>query len=285
MNATISRYLLNIFSGLVVLVWMTGCAGTPDKNPLLKKAESSFANAEKDSMVVTKAPVALKEAEEELEKSRTLWEDGGEKELIEHHAYIAKQKVAIARETAQLNAAQDEVERAEAERQRVLLKARRVEAEQAEQRAEEAMKRVREEREKSEELNRRLKQLEARPTDRGMVLTLGDVLFEFDKATLKSGGVRVVERLAVFLEKYRDREISIEGYTDSVGSEEYNRELSLRRAASVRDALLQRGIARNRITIRGYGEQFPVAGNDTEAGRQQNRRVEIVISEEEITRR
>lgn len=262
------------------------CGGTPAVNPLLEEAQTTYQKAEQDSTVVTMAPVALKEAEEALEASLSLWKADEDVELIEHHAYVAKQKVAIARETAQLNAAQDEVERAETRRQKVLIEARRVEAEQAEQRAQKALAQVRKEREEAEEARRRARelakkitQLEAQRTERGIVLTLGDVLFDFDRATLKSGGVRAVEKLSLFLEEYPERNVLIEGYTDSIGSEAYNRQLSRRRADAVRKALIDRNISPVRIEVRGYGEQYPVASNNTDAGRQQNRRVEVVISD------
>ena len=264
-------------SGLLFI--LAGCGGTPDKNPLLEKAKTHYQQAEQDSMIVTKAPVALKEAEEQLEKSRQLWKDGADKELVTHYAYMANQKVAIARQTARLNAAQDEVERAQTQRQKVLIQARKAEAKQAEQRAQKALQQAREERQKAQELSEQLNNLKAKSTERGMVLTLGDVLFDFDKASLKPGGFRVVDRLSNFLEEYKDRNIRIEGFTDSVGGEEYNRNLSRQRAASVRDALLDRGVNSQRITIRGYGEQYPVASNGTEAGRQRNRRVEVIISD------
>lgn len=269
---------------------LLNCGGTPDKNPLLVEAKSNFQQAENDSMVVTKAPVALKEAEEELEISEKLWQEKAEKELVDHHAYIAKQKVAIAYETAELNAAQDEVERAEAERQRVLIQARKAEAEAAEQRAQEALTEARKERaaaeearRRAEELAERVNELEAQQTERGLVLTLGDVLFDFDKATLKPGGNRAVNELTNFLQEYPERNVMIEGFTDNIGSESYNRDLSQRRANAVRRALLSNGISRSRIQTRGYGEQYPVAGNTTEAGRQRNRRVEVIISDRDGT--
>lgn len=264
-------------SGLLFI--LAGCGGTPDKNPLLEKAENHYQQAEQDSVIVTKAPVALKEAEEQLTKSRQLWKEGADKELVTHYAYMANQKVAIARQTARLNAAQDEVERAQTQRQKVLIQARKAEAEQAERRAQKALQQAREERQKAQELSEQLNNLKAKSTERGMVLTLGDVLFDFDKASLKPGGFRVVDRLSNFLKEYKDRNIRIEGFTDSVGGEEYNRNLSRRRAVSVRDALLDQGISNQRISIRGYGEQYPVASNSTEAGRQQNRRVEVIISD------
>lgn len=275
-------------AGICFLFMLIGCGGTPDKNPLLEKARTDFQQAENDSMIVTKAPVALKEAEEALEMSEDLWQDKADKELVTHHAYIAKQKVAIARETAELNAAQDEVERAETERQRVLIEARKAEAETAERRAEEALSQAREERkeaerarQRAEQLAERVNELEARQTERGLVLTLGDVLFDFNKATLKPGGERAVSELTKFLKEYPKRTVMIEGFTDSIGSESYNKELSRRRADAVRMELNANGISSGRIQIRGYGESFPVASNNNEAGRQRNRRVEVIISDKD----
>ena len=270
------------------LFMFIGCGGTPDKNPLLEKAKTDFQQAENDSMIVTKAPVALKEAEEALEMSETLWQDKSDQELVTHHAYIAKQKVAIARETAELNAAQDEVERAETERQRVLIEARKAEAVAAEKRAEEALTMAQKERQeaelarqRAEQLAKRVNELEASQTERGLVLTLGDVLFDFNKATLKPGGERAVTELTKFLKEYPERKVMIEGFTDSIGSESYNKDLSRRRADAVRMELNANGISSGRIQIRGYGENFPVASNDTEAGRQRNRRVEVIISDKD----
>lgn len=264
---------------------MIGCGGPPEENPLLKEAKSNFQEAEKDSLIVTKAPVALKEAEEALEKSEELWKEEADKKLVDHHAYIAKQKVAISRETAKMNAAQDEVEQAESQRQKVLIEARKAEAIAAEKRAEEALSQAEKERreaerarQRAEELAERVNKLEAERTERGLVLTLGDVLFDFDKASLKPGGVRAVNKLAQFMQEYPDRNIMIEGFTDSVGPADYNEKLSRRRANSVRQALVNKGISSSRIRIRGYGEKYPVASNNTEAGRQQNRRVEVIIS-------
>lgn len=129
-------------------------------------------------------------------------------------------------------------------------------------------------------LAQRVAELEARETERGLVITLSDILFEFDKADLKPGADRALSELATFLREYGDRNLLIEGFTDSIGSHAYNEDLSRRRADAVRRALIAKGISDTRIRTRGLGEDYPVAGNDTEAGRQQNRRVEIVISDE-----
>ena len=128
------------------------------------------------------------------------------------------------------------------------------------------------------ELQREIDALNARPTDRGLVLTLGDVLFESGRSDLKPGSVMNLDQLAAFLQKYPDRSVVVEGHTDSMGGEDYNLDLSQRRADAVKAYLLRRGIDPSRITSTGLGEAAPVASNATDAGRLQNRRVEIVIS-------
>ena len=174
-------------------------------------------------------------------------------------------------EDAQRAAAQ---ERAEAERQRAAAERQRAEAAASQRRAEEALRRA-------QELAAQVDDLQARLTNRGLVLTLGDVLFDTGQATLKPGGARAVDRLVAFLNDYPQRTVLVEGFTDEVGSEASNLRLSERRADAVRQSLLGSGIAAGRIRTRGYGEAYPVASNANAAGRQQNRRVEVVISDDD----
>jgi len=129
------------------------------------------------------------------------------------------------------------------------------------------------------ELRQSFAELKPRLTDRGLVLTLGEVLFGFDSANLKPYTQRIMERLADFLQTHPKYTQKIEGHTDSVGTATYNLQLSRARAQSVAEALLSRGIARERISVEGFGETRPVASNETETGRRENRRVEVVISQ------
>src|SRR5262249_24189292 len=128
-------------------------------------------------------------------------------------------------------------------------------------------------------LEAELRELAATRSDRGMVVTLNDVLFDTGSANLRPGGRRVIARLAPFLREYPERTLAIEVFTDSVASPSYNQTLSERRAAAVGVALMEEGIDGSRVYVRGYGDAFPVASNDTLDGRQRNRRVEIVISD------
>ncbi len=128
-----------------------------------------------------------------------------------------------------------------------------------------------------------LKELNAKQTERGMVITLGDVLFNVNKADLSKGGLSNVKKLADFLTQYPERKVMVEGHTDNRGSDSYNQALSERRAEAVQKALVDLGISSDRIATKGYGESSPVANNEKAAGRQMNRRVEIVLSDESGT--
>lgn len=132
------------------------------------------------------------------------------------------------------------------------------------------------------DLQRQINALEAEITDRGLVLTLGDLLFATDRATLESGADRHLDRLVGFLGRYPERRVEIEGHTDNVGAGEYNLGLSQRRAESVLNYLTRHGIDSNRLSALGFGQERPIASNLTAAGRQQNRRVEIIIENPEL---
>lgn len=179
---------------------------------------------------------------------------------------------------AQRAAAMQAMEELEAQRQAALLAGQEAEAQRLA--AEQAMLEARTAQEKADQLARELAEMEAVKAERGMVVTLGAVVFDFDKAALKPAGLVAVDKLAAFMKKYPERRVMVEGFTDSVGSDQYNMRLSERRANAVREALMARGIEAERIEILGYGKAFPVATNATAAGRQLNRRVEIIISDE-----
>jgi len=188
-----------------------------------------------------------------------------------------------ARMAAEARARDAEAKAREAEQARTEAEQARVQAEQARMQAEAEIKARSAEQAKTAALTKELSDLRAQQTDRGLVLTVGDVLFATGKAEVAAGGLRSIDKLAEFLKKNPTRNLLIEGHTDNTGPEDFNLKLSQQRADAVRDALVSRGVGADRITTKGYGPKYPVVANDTAAGRQQNRRVEVVVLNEGAT--
>lgn len=227
-------------------------------------------------------------------EARTAEADAARRQA-ERAQLTAKQQAALAQEAADKQAAALAQAHTQSKQDQALIAARMAEAEEARKQAALAQEaadkhaaalaaaQTQAERDQAllAEQDAQLQALQAKKTDRGMVITLGDVLFNVDKTNLSAGGINNVKKLAAFLEKYPQRKVQIEGHTDSTGSDSYNQGLSERRADAVKTALVNMGISADRITTRGYGESSPVATNSTAAGRQINRRVEIVLSDED----
>jgi OmpA-OmpF porin, OOP family len=226
------------------------------------------------------AATNVSEARKALDRANKLADKGGKVGEIEFEAAVASRNAQIANEKILTAQAQEEIEKGTAERQAVLIQAREAEARRRQQQAESATEQAALAEHRASTLEQELADMRAKKTDRGMVLTLGDVLFDTGMATLKPGAYATIDRLASVLKQAPDRKVMIEGHTDSVGSDDYNRQLSERRAAAVQTALLERGVTSNQITAVGKGETFPVASNDNSAGRQQNRRVEMVFTDD-----
>lgn len=127
-------------------------------------------------------------------------------------------------------------------------------------------------------LQQQLDQIKATQTERGMLVTLGDVLFEFNRAEVKPTARAELTKVAEFLRQHPDRRIRVEGYTDNVGSADYNLDLSRRRAEAVAAALVSLGVPADRVQTVGHGKDYPVADNGTDTNRAMNRRVEVYIS-------
>jgi outer membrane protein OmpA-like peptidoglycan-associated protein len=175
---------------------------------------------------------------------------------LDHQVYMTRRYLDIAQEETASELAEAQVQQLAQERDRLQLTGREQQV---------------------EELEAELAALEAERTDRGILVTLQDVLFQTNRATLEPGAERSLSAIAQYLEKHPEREVVIEGHTDARGPEDYNRQLSQRRAESVKEALVGRGVPEERIEARGLGESTPVASNDNPTGRQLNRRVEVVI--------
>ncbi len=275
-----SAYLI---SGILIASVVSGCKQEP--TPSLKEAQKVLEETKKEEKVRENAPIALYEAEKTLKKALNA-ESAKE---MDHLAYLAKKKAQIAKEIANRKEALKKIEELKQIKNRVILEAREAEIQRAKREIEEKTKllsetekKIREEQEKAKRLQQELSELHAKHTKRGLVLTLGDVLFETGKADLLPGAMRSIDKLAVFLRENPDRKVLVEGHTDSRGSKAYNLKLSQKRAEAVKRALVERGIEPDRIIAKGYGEAYPVASNLTAAGRQQNRRVEIVILDEGV---
>lgn len=256
---------------LIATLLAAGCATTSESE---QRADNLRQQYEQLSSAIDSqryAPVAFAEAEEALEEVDRLIDNGADQEEIEHQVYIAERKLEIARETATMQQADEIVANAGSQRKDVLLSARESELEEVTQRADEMAARA-------NELEAQVGDMSTEETERGLVLTLDSILFEVNEAELKPGAQRQLSDIAAFLNEYPDRNIVVEGFTDSTGNAEYNQELSQQRAQAVRDVLANYGVSPDRVITRGYGQQFPVASNDSEVGRQQNRRVEIIIA-------
>lgn len=334
---------------LIAAAMLAGCTTMPPKNTALEDARSVYSNARTNPQVVNLAPIELQKAGETLSKADAALSKGDDV-AVNQLAYLTRQQVAIAQETAKRKAAEAAVVSATAQRDQVRLAARTAEADAAkrqavmsqaevdearrqaaiaqqtaeqqaaalaaasaqaqrdealiaarqaeleaarqqaliaQQTAEQkaaALEAARAQAERDQAMiaqqEQQLKELDAKQTARGMVITLGDVLFSVNKAQLSSGGVRNVQKLANFLNQYPQRKVLIEGHTDSTGSLSINQPLSERRADAVRTALVGMGISSDRIETRGYADAHPVASNNTAAGRQLNRRVEIILSDD-----
>jgi outer membrane protein OmpA-like peptidoglycan-associated protein len=244
----------------------------------LEQARTAYAQAEQTPAVVANAPVPLQEANQALRRAERVWTDDHDAEEVQHLATLATQRVDIARAAAEKKIAEAQIQQATEERDQVLLAARTREAQRAQQQAQVATSQAQAATSQVQQLQQELAALQAKQTDRGLMLTLGDVLFETGKADLRPGALRNLYPLVTFLQQYPERRAVIEGHTDSVGSEASNLDLSQRRADAVRDFLLQNGVKASQLTTRGYGKASPVASNTTAEGRQQNRRVELIIS-------
>ncbi len=255
---------------------ISACASTP--NPVLEQARSGYQTTKQDPEAARSAPNALRDAKKNIDRADAAFEDGDRAET-EHYAQLAKRHLEIAKEQAEQARLQAQVDKASDRRRELRLRAQREDTISAQRQAANAQNDANAARQRAAELESKLAALQAERTERGIVLTLGDVLFDTDRAELNPEGFRTVDKLAEFLTEYPERRVKIEGHTDSRGSDSYNQDLSERRALSVKAALIGRNIDPSRVQSVGLGEAYPKVSNDSSAGRQLNRRVEIIISD------
>jgi len=289
-----------VFAIFPVCILLTGCSPAFIDHTALERARADYELAENNPSVEKNAPVALYEAKRALERA----ERATMQNELDKEAYLAERKVQIALALSEEKEAEKQLEELTKENEKILLERSRRESakmakqvelarQQAEQlkkdaeakasEAEQARLDAENAKEALNKMQEMLAELKAKQTDKGIILTLKDVLFETGKAELLPGAMRTIEKVSDFLLNNPQRNVLIEGHTDDRGGDELNQRLSEQRAYSVRMALIDYEVPPQRIAFKGYGKRFPVASNKKESGRQQNRRVEIIILNEGVS--
>ena len=234
---------------VLLSVLMTAC--TPAANMSLERARADYQQAANDPAVRADASADLFAAEKLLQKAEASWEEDDDSDEVDHLSYLTSRKVDLARATASQAESKKTFEELSAQKDQVRLQAREAE----------------------------IRKLKAKKIPQGILVTLGDVLFDTGRTNLKSGSLQNMYPLVEYLRNHGETMAKIDGHTDDRGSADYNANLSQMRAEAVRDFLVTNGIALERIIAQGMGEDYPVATNSTAAGRQQNRRVEVTITD------
>jgi outer membrane protein OmpA-like peptidoglycan-associated protein len=255
--------------GIGITLAMAACVTTPQPNAALESARTIVQAAVSDPNAAKYAALDVQTAQTDLAAADAAYLKHDEAGIAQP-AYMAAQNARLAQLKGAAKADDARVGAGQAERDSILLAARSNQVDSAKRATDAATT-------NSARLQAEVDALKAKPTDRGLVLTLGDVLFETGSSTLSPGAGRNLDRLVQFLTDHPERLVQIDGFTDSVGTDSYNQNLSQRRADAVRDQLVSRGISSTRISTRGYGKDSPVASNSESSGRQLNRRVEVVI--------
>lgn len=293
----------------VACALLAACAAAPTKPEGADSLRSRLTQLQADPELGSRAPLAMKEADAAVSAAEKPQTDAA---LATHLVFMADRRIALAKAQAESNFAVDQRKMLAEQRDAMRLQSRTQEADSANRRADMATADANNQRAAAEsadrraaaavveatdqkreatnaqenalELQRQLAELEAKATERGLVVTLGDLLFASGTAELNSGNNHL-SKLAGFLNKYPERTTLIEGHTDSVGSEDYNQGLSQRRADAVKNYLVAQGIDTSRIAASGKGESAPVGSNASATGRQQNRRVEVIIANAALSAR
>ncbi|TRX03310.1 OmpA family protein [Candidatus Methylobacter oryzae] len=243
--------ILSLKGSSVVLLSGLVMACTPAANMSLERARNDYQQAASDPAVKNNAYADLSAAEKLLQRAETSWNEDEDSEETDHLAYLASRKVDLARATASRVEAKKTFDELSSQKDQVRLQAREAE----------------------------IRKLKAKKVPQGILVTLGDVLFDTGRANLKAGNLQNMYPLVEYLRNHPDTRVKIEGHTDDRGSADYNANLSQMRAEAVMNLLIANGIAPERITAQGMGEDYPVATNATASGRQQNRRVEVTITD------
>lgn len=285
-----------LVAGAVASILLYGCATAPLQPEGAQEARARLTRLQADPNLSSRAPAAIAEAAAAVQLAEQPQPDPA---VGEYRVYIAERKVDIASAQARTRFLEDQRVALKEQRQDARLDARTREADAAHAEADMQRQYAIQARSDADsanlasstlaaqavELQGRIDSLNMQVTDRGLVLTLGDVLFPTGESQMRRDNTSHLDGLANFLNQYPDRTVLIEGHTDNVGGEAFNQDLSQRRADSVREYLMDRGISSQRLTASGMGQRDPVASNDSATGRQQNRRVEVIVSNPAIASR
>ena len=285
----------------VAALSVAACASAPQRNDQLEQARAEVQSLAQDPDAGRAAPMQLQAAQSDLQQADAAFANRAPPAEVDYFSFLAMREAETGKAHTDEARAREQLAQANQERDRILLQARSEEAQRArlaamneqqraayaEQQAQQAQQQAQQAQQQAASMQQQLQQekdqlaaLQTQQTRRGLELTLSsDLLFDTGSATLKPGAELQLNRLADFMRKDPKTRIIIEGYTDSRGSEEYNEVLSQQRAQSVAAALESQGVDADRIKTVGRGKNFPVASNDTQAGRQQNRRVDIIFSD------
>lgn len=262
-----------------IAVLLEACASAPQRSEQLEQARTEIQTLSQDPLAQQAAGRDLEAARTSLQQAEVALQQKQPPAVVDHLAYLARRHAEAGEARVSEAHSRQEVARAQEDRNKILMESRTREARNAQAQAETSKNQAQAAQAELANAQQQLADLQAKKTDRGMVVTLGDVLFDTGQATLKPGADLALNRLATFLNANPQTKIIIEGHTDSRGSEEYNEALSERRARAVATELTSRGVSPDQFQTLGRGKAYPVASNDTPAGRQQNRRVEIVFSD------
>lgn len=270
---------------------LAACGLIPERNTALDQARGRYTSAQSDDQVASLAPDELSRAADSLRTAESARLDGEPRATVDHLAYMTLQRVTIAQETASSKAARMMVAGAAAQRDQMRLERRTIDADAARQQLAlsqqqnrdntselaSTSQRLQSQDARVSELESQLKDMNVRQTDRGMVVTLGDILFDSGESRIRPGDAGHMSQLAAFFKRHPQRTATIEGYTDNIGSPASNVDLSRRRAQAVATALVNLGVTADRLSTKFHGEEDPAANNATPSGRQMNRRVEVVF--------
>jgi outer membrane protein OmpA-like peptidoglycan-associated protein len=226
------------------------------------------------------APVELEQARQALARAETVNAAHPGSPQVDHLAYLAAREAEIAQARAAQRVAEDRIAAASTEREQMLLAASRREVEQARLQAHQAEQAAAQAQQRARDLvlEQQMRELQAKENEGGLVVTLRDTMFD-PQGALRPEAQSVLGPVARLLRDDPERRVRIEGFSDDQGSVELSRRLSVRRAMSVRDALVNLGVPAERVEVRGLGAALPLASNATDIGREMNRRVEILLSD------